>query len=170
MYQDLFLQLDFQAAITTTGQSSKYIDTLAAGDAMPDGTVIIFKSFVTTTFTSTAGTLQVQLQSCATTNFASDASTVSLVQSASVPFSSLVTAGAQAFTPGSLPSSIPSPLPTKTGYIIAAAVPAFGMLRYLQAYYFISAGAGTVSAGAITSELVITTDKLLSATLGLLMK
>lgn len=167
MFQDLFLRMDYQQVVFTNAPSQSYIDFLAAGDSVPDGTLAMWKVIVSTTFTlASAGlntaTMQFQLQTDSTTTFQS-ANAFTIMQSTNILITNLI---AQSATPGAAPSAS-----TAGQYTIAVAgVIPFGCLRYVRGYYSIAASSPTINAGAVTSEIILNSDKIISYNLGSLLK
>lgn len=157
MIQDLNLQFDTNVAVTTNAASTNYIDMLAAGDAMEAGDLPQWKVLLTTSFSisPTAGTLTLQLQTSDSPLF--DSTAVTLVQSGAITLNGLVAQTANVAPPTVSPVLINTVIPV-------------GLKRYVRTYYVISAGAGTISAGKVTSQIVLDTDKLISPTLTTLQK
>ena len=155
MMQDLNLRFDEKVAVATTAASTYYVDLLAASDAMPAGVLVKFRAVITTTFgTATNGVaLNVQLQTASDSSFTLN--TATLAQSGVIALAKLNAQTAN--------SNVP---PTYACVICSAVLPE-GCQRYLRAYYVCG---GDFNAGNVTTELVLTSDKLISPTLAVLTK
>ena len=159
MYQDLFLQMDYNRTFSTSIATNSYIDMLAAGDAMPGGSLPVWTAICLTTpagstaFSATS-TLTFQLQTSPNTLF--DSNAITLAQSV-IPLTSVV-----ASTANVAPAAI-------SGTMFAIPLPA-GCLRYVRGYYLLTAAPAFSTNPGFTQEIVMDQDKLITPTLGLLQK
>lgn len=159
MIQDLNLRMDYQITLTTSSQSTNYIDTLAPGDAMPAGSLAMWKVLcVTTPVSGTGATLLITLQTCANSLFDSNAITLSAT-------SALVAPNIQAQTANIAPPDY-APWPYTPASVILGPVLVWVAIpincqRYLRTGYVI-AGTGNFASIGLTSEIILDGDKLLS--------
>ena len=155
MIQDLNLRMDYSVAVTTSAASTYWIDSLAAADAMPGGSLAMWKVICFTAPGATAGTIQIQLQTCNNSLF--DSTAVTLMQTA-VTTLSLITAQTANIAP---PQAPPWPYtPTTTlGPILVYAPLAIGCLEFVRTYYVIAGNASLTM--NVTSEIVLDGDKIL---------
>jgi hypothetical protein len=159
MIQDLNLRMDYQLTLTTSGQSTYYIDTLAPADAMPAGSLAMWKVMCyTTPVSGTGATLTITLQTCANNLFDSNAVTLAATSALVAPNIQAQTANiappdyvAWPYTPA---SAVLGPV------LIWVAIPV-GCQRYLRTGYVIG-GTGNFASIGLTSEIILDGDKLLS--------
>ena len=160
MIQDLNLRMDYQITLTTSGQSTNYIDTLAPADAMPAGSLAMWKVLCyTTPVAGTGATLTITLQTCANSLFDSNAVTLAAT-------SALVAPNIQAQTaniapPDYVPSTQPGAVSTVLGPVLIWVAIPVGCQRYLRSGYVIG-GTGNFASIGLTSEIILDGDKLLS--------
>ena len=162
MIRDNNLVMDSKVVVSTSAATGSYIDFLAAGDAMPDGTLAIWKVLVTTSAATvaTGKNLTFQLQTSPNTLFDSNAVTLASV---AVDLASLV-----AQTAGTAPptNAVGNPIsPT----VVEVFLPP-GMQRYCRGYYVYDASASFVTGPTVINEILLNVDKLISPTLGVLIK
>jgi hypothetical protein len=159
MIQDLNLRMDYQITLTTSGQSTYYIDTLAGADAMPAGTLAMWKVLCyTTPVCGTGSTLTITLQTCANSLFDSNAITLSAT-------SALVAPNIQAQTANIAPPAY-APWPYTPASVVLGPVLVWIAIpvncqRYLRTGYVIG-GTGNFASIGLTSEIILDGDKLLS--------
>ena len=159
MIQDLNLRMDYQLTLTTSGQSNFFIDTLAPADAMPDGTLAMWKVLcVTTPVAGTGATLLITLQTCANNLFDSNAVTLAAT-------SALVAPNIQAQTANIAPPDYApwpyTPASAVLGPVLIWVAIPVGCQRYLRTGYVIG-GTGNFASIGLTSEIILDGDKLLS--------
>lgn len=107
MILDALTKMSAAQAITTSGASTSYIDTIAAGEAY-NGSFVYFKVDTTVTSATTDASVTVIIQTSATSTFDS---TTTLFQSDAIPEATLV-----------------------AGYEVKGRL-ASGAKRYIRAYY-----------------------------------
>ena len=159
MIQDLNLRMDYQITLTTSGQSTNYIDTLAPADAMPAGSLAMWKVLCyTTPVAGTGATLTITLQTCANSLFDSNAVTLAAT-------SALVAPNIQAQTANIAPPDYApwpyTPASTVLGPVLIWVAIPVGCQRYLRTGYVIG-GTGNFASIGLTSEIILDGDKLLS--------
>lgn len=157
MIQDLNLRMDYQSTVTTTGQSTYYIDTLAQADAMPAGSLAMWKVICITTPAATAGTLTITLQTSPNSLF--DSNAVTLASSGALTLASIKAQTANIAPPQSIGWPY-APASTVLGPILIWLAIPVGCMQYLRTGYSFSAGASFTSIG-LTSEIILDGDKLL---------
>ena len=159
MIQDLNLRMDYQITLTTNGQSTFFIDTLAPADAMPAGSLAMWKVLCyTTPVAGTGATLTITLQTCANSLFDSNAVTLAAT-------SALVAPNIQAQTANIAPPDYApwpyTPASTVLGPVLIWVAIPVGCQRYLRTGYVIG-GTGNFASIGLTSEIILDGDKLLS--------
>lgn len=153
--------MDSAVAVTTSAATGSYIDFLAAGDAMPAGSLIIWRVLVTTSVTTgTAGTLTFQLQTSPNSLFDSNAVTLASV--------AVSVANLQAQSAGTAPPTNSVGQPISPAVVFVFVPP--GMLRYCRGYYSYAAASSFVTGPSVTNEFILDGDKLITPTLGVLIK
>lgn len=161
MFRDKLLLMDDAVVVSTNAATASYIDFLAAGDAMEAGDIPVWRVLVTSSVvTGTAGTLTFQLQTSPNTLFDSNAVTLASV--------AVTVANLQAQTAGAAPpvNSVGQPISPS---VVMVYVPP-GCLRYLRGYYSYAAASSFVTGPTVINELILDQDKLISPTLGVLIK
>lgn len=138
MIMDLSLVFDSALALTATAASTNYIDTGAAGDALPPGLVAQVQFLINTTVAATGGasTTTFKLQTATDAAFSSP---IDLCISVDTPKATLV-----------------------AGYVIQMVIPP-GALRYLRAYYVVSTNNWT--SGKVDARIILTNAKLIDGTM-----
>lgn len=161
MFRDNLLIMDSGVTVSTSAATGSYIDFLAAGDAMPAGSLIAWRVLVTTSVvTGTAGTLTFQLQTSPNTLFDSNAVTLASV--------AVTVANLQAQSAGAAPPTNSLGQPITPAVVVVWLPP--GCLRYLRGYYSYAAASSFVTGPVVNNELLLDFDKLISPTLGVLIK
>ena len=157
MIQDLNLRMDYQLTITTSGQSTYYIDTLAAGDAMPAGSLAMWKVLcVTTPSAGTTGTTVITLQGSPNNLF--DSNAVTLSATAALTTNLIYAQTANIAPPDFAPNPF-VPISTNLGPVLVwIAIPP-NCPRYLRTGYVFT---GNYISMGITSEIILDGDKLIS--------
>ena len=160
MIQDLNLRMDYQITLTTSGQSTSYIDTLAPADAMPAGSLAMWKVLcVTTPVCGTGATLLITLQTCANNLFDSNAITLAAT-------SALVAPNIKAQTANIAPPDyVPwpyTPASVVLGPILIWVAIPVGCQEFLRTGYVIG-GTGNFASIGLTSEIILDGDKLLNS-------
>ena len=160
MIQDLFLRMDYQSTITTSGQSASFIDTLAAGDAMPDGTLALWKVICYTAPTAPSGTisgsLTISLQTCNNNLFDSTAVTLAATSALTLSLINVQTANIAPPQATNWPYT-PAANPVLGPILVFAPLP-FGCLEFIRIGYVFT---GNFASIGITSEIVLSGDKLI---------
>jgi len=156
MIQDLLLRMDYQLTITTSGQSTSYIDTVAGGDAMPAGSLAMWKVLcVTTPSAGTTGTTVITLQGSPNNLF--DSNAVTLAATAALTTANIYAQTANIAPPDFIPNGATNPLilgPVLVWLVIPVNCP-----RYLRTGYVFT---GNYISMGVTSEIILDGDKLLS--------
>ena len=159
MIQDLNLRMDYQITLTTSGQSTYYIDTLAPADAMPAGSLAMWKVLCyTAPVAGTGATLTITLQTCPNNLFDSNAVTLAATSALVAPNIKAQTANID--PPDYVPSTQPGAISTNIGPVLIWVPIPVGCLEFLRTYYVI-AGNASLSMG-LTSEIILDGDKLLN--------
>ena len=160
MIQDLNLRMDYQSTVTTSGQSTYYIDSLAPADAMPAGSLAMWKVICFTTPTAPSGTLTgtlvVSLQTCANKLF--DSNAVTLAASAAITLTNIAAQTANIAPPNYAPWPY-TPAPTNIGPIVIWVAIPVGCQQFLRTGYVFT---GNFASIGLTSEIIMDGDKLLS--------
>lgn len=158
MIQDLNLRMDYQLTLTTSGQSTYYIDTLAEADAMPAGSLAMWKVLCyTTPVAGTGATLTITLQTCANNLFDSNAVTLAATAALVAPNIKAQTAN---IAP---PSYVPwpyTPATTVLGPVLIWVAIPVGCQQFLRTGYVIG-GTGNFASIGLTSEIILDADKIL---------
>ena len=158
MIQDLNLRMDYQSTITTSGQSTYYIDTLAAADAMPAGALAMWKVICMTTPSSgTTGTTVITLQGSPNALF--DSNAVTLSATAALTTNLIFAQTANIAPPDYVPSTQPGTVSTNVGPVLIWVAIPVNCPRYLRTGYVFT---GNYISMGITSEIILDGDKLLS--------
>lgn len=162
MIRDNNLLMDSAATVSTNAASASYIDFLAAGDAMEAGELVAWRVLVTTGIVTgvTGKNLTFQLQTSPNSLFDSNAITLASV---AVDLALL-----QSQTAGAAPpvNTVGKPI---SPAVVSQNLPP-GMLRFCRTYYVYDAGASFATGPIVNSEMVMDIDKLISPTLGVLIK
>lgn len=160
MIQDLNLRMDYQSTVTTSGQSNSYIDTLAAGDAMPDGTLAMWKVLCYTAPTAPSGTLTgtlvISLQTCNNNLF--DSTAVTLAATAALTLSLINVQTANIAPPQALNWPYTLPANPVLGPVLVWAPLPIGVLEFIRVGYVFT---GNFASIGLTSEIIINGDKLI---------
>ena len=159
MIQDLNLRMDYQITLTTSGQSTYYIDTLAPADAMPAGSLAMWKVLCYTAPGAGAGTIQIQLQTCANNLF--DSNAVTLAQTSALTLANIKAQTANIAPPDYVPWPYTPPSTALGPILIWVAIPV-GCLEFLRTGYVIG-GTGNFASIGLTSEIILDGDKLLNS-------
>ena len=161
MFRDNNLQFG-STVVATNAASGSYIDFLAAGDAMPAGSLPIWHVLcVTSPATAVTGkNLNFQLQTSPNNLFDSNAVTLAAV---AVDLGAIAAQTAGAAPPTNAVGNPISPS------VVEVFLPP-GMLRYCRVYYTYDAGASFVTGPGVMSEILLDVDKLVGPTLGALIK
>ena len=159
MIQDLNLRMDYQITLTTSGQSTNFIDTLAPADAMPAGSLAMWKVLCyTAPVAGTGATLTITLQTCANNLFDSNAVTLAAT-------SALVAPNIKAQTANIAPPDYApwpyTPISTALGPVLIWVAIPVGCQQFLRTGYVIG-GTGNFASIGLTSEIILDGDKLLS--------
>ena len=162
MIQDLNLRMDYQLTLTTSGQSTYFIDTLAPADAMPAGSLAMWKVLCYTTPTATAGSLAsssltITLQGCPNNLF--DSNAVTLSATAALAGNLIQAQTANIAPPDYVPSTQPGVVGTILGPVLVWIAIPINCPRFLRTGYVI---AGNFNSIGLTSEIILDGDKLLS--------
>ncbi len=159
MIQDLNLRMDYQITLTTSGQSTYYIDTLAPADAMPAGSLAMWKVLCyTTPVCGTGSTLTITLQTCANSLFDSNAVTLSATSALVAP--NIYAQTANIAPPDYAPWPY-TPVSTALGPVLVWVPIPVNCQRYLRTGYVIG-GTGNFASIGLTSEIILDGDKLIS--------
>ncbi len=159
MIQDLNLRMDYQLTLTTSGQSNFFIDTLAPADAMPAGSLAMWKVLcVTTPVAGTGATLTITLQTCANNLF--DSNAVTLASSGALVAPSIKAQTANIAPPGYAAAPY-VPASTALGPILIWVAIPVPCQQFLRTGYVIG-GTGNFASIGLTSEIILDGDKLLS--------
>lgn len=161
MIRDNNLLMDSSATVSTNAASASYIDFLAAGDAMEAGELAAWRVLVTTSIATpvTGKNLTFQLQTSPNSLFDSNAITLASV---AVDLAKLL-----AQTANAAPPTV-NGIPVSPAVVTVNLPP--GMLRYCRTYYVYDAGASFVTGPIVNAEMLLDIDKLISPTLGVLIK
>lgn len=160
MIQDLNLRMDYQITLTTSGQSTNYIDTLAPADAMPAGILAMWKVLCyTTPVCGTGSTLVITLQGCPNKLFDSNAVTLSATAALVAP--NIYAQTANIAPPDYVPSTQPGVAPSALGPVLVWIAIPINCPQFLRTGYVIG-GTGNFASIGLTSEIILDGDKLLS--------
>ena len=160
MIQDLNLRMDYQITLTTSGQSTYYIDTLAPADAMPAGSLAMWKVLCyTTPVAGTGATLVISLQGSPNALFDSNAVTLSATAALVAPNIQAQTANIA--PPDYVPSTQPGAVSAVLGPVLVWLVLPVGVQQFLRTGYVIG-GTGNFASIGLTSEIILDGDKLLN--------
>lgn len=162
MIRDNNLLMDSGVTVSTNAATGSYIDFLAAGDAMESGELVAWRVLVTTSAvgTVTGKNLTFQLQTSPNSLFDSNAVTLASV---AVDLASLVAQTANAAPPVNAVGVPISPA------VVTINLPP-GMQRFCRGYYVYDSGASFTTGPKVNNEMVMDIDKLISPTLGVLIK
>lgn len=162
MIRDNNLLMDNGVTVSTNAATGSYIDFVAAGDAMEAGELAIWRVLVTTSAVGavTGKNLTFQLQTSPNSLFDSNAITLAQV---AVDLQKL-----QAQTAGAAPPVNTIGVPISPAVVMVNLPP--GMLRYSRGYYVYDAGASFTTGPVVIQEMLLDIDKLISPTLGVLIK
>lgn len=162
MIRDNNLVMDSLVVVSTNAATGSYIDFIAAGDAMEAGELAIWRVLVTTSIAGavTGKNLNFQLQTSPNSLFDSNAITLASV---AVDLQKL-----QAQTAGAAPPVNTVGQPISPAVVMVNLPP--GMLRYCRGYYSYDAGASFTTGPTVIQEMLLDIDKLISPTLGVLIK
>lgn len=162
MIRDNNLLMDSAFTVSTNAATTSYIDFLAAGDAMEAGELVAWRVLVTTGIVGavTGKNLTFQLQTSPNALFDSNAITLTQV---AIDIANLKSQTANAAPPVNAVGNPISPA------VVTVNLPP-GMLRYCRGYYSYDAGASFTTGPIVNNELVLDVDKLISPTLGVLIK
>lgn len=154
--------MDSAVTVSTNAATGSYIDFIAAGDAMEAGDVAMWRVLVTTSIVGavTGKNLTFQLQTSPNTLFDSNAVTLAQV--------AVDLANLKSQTAGTAPPTNAVGQPISPAVVNVLLPP--GMLRYCRAYYSYDAGSSFTTGPIVNNELVLDIDKLISPTLGVLIK
>lgn len=162
MIRDNNLLMDAGATVSTNAATGSYIDFVAAGDAMEAGELLAWRILVKTSAVGavTGKNLTFQLQTSPNSLFDSNAVTLASV---AVDLASL-----QAQTAGAAPpvNAVGNPI---SPAVVTVNLPP-GMQRFCRGYYVYDAGASFTTGPVVNNEMVMDIDKLISPTLGVLIK
>lgn len=161
MIRDNNLVMDTGFTVATNAATTSYIDFVAAGDAMEAGELAIWRVLVTTSAVGavTGKNLTFQLQTSPNSLFDSNAITLASV---AVDLAKLV-----AQTANAAPPTV-NGIPVSPAVVMVNLPP--GMLRFCRGYYSYDAGASFTTGPVVIQEMLLDIDKLISPTLGVLIK
>ena len=160
MIQDLNLRMDYQITLTTSGQSTYFIDTLAPADAMPAGSLAMWKVLCYTTPSATgtvSGGLTITLQGSPNNLF--DSNAVTLSATAALSLVNIQAQTANIVPPDYVPSTQPGAVSVILGPVLVWIAIPINCPRYLRTGYVLS---GNITSLGLTSEIILDGDKLLS--------
>lgn len=162
MFRDNNLVMDNGVVVSTNAATGSYIDFIAAGDAMEAGELAIWRVLVTSSIVTpaTGKNLTFQLQTCANALFDSNAVTLASV---AVDLANLKAQTANAAPPVNAVGQPISPA------VVMVNLPP-GMQRFCRSYYVYDASASFVTGPTVINEMLLDIDKLISPTLGVLIK